>query len=86
MMDQQLACPGQRDAAPHALEQRQADVVFELLELHRDGRRCQVQFLGGAGVAQVARGDDENLQLAQGQGADEVHGWLNGVAVEFRFC
>ena len=36
----------------------------------------QVQFLGGTRVAQVACGDDENLELSQGQGADKIHGGL----------
>jgi hypothetical protein len=76
VVHQQITGIGQRDAAPQAFEQRQADVVLELLELHRDGRRRQVQLLGGAGVAEVAGGDDEDLQLAERQGADEVHGWF----------
>ncbi|MPN60173.1 hypothetical protein SDC9_207898 [bioreactor metagenome] len=82
-MHQHIARVGQRHAAPHALEQRQADIVLELLELHRHGRRGQVQFLGGAGIAQMAGGDDEDLQLAQGQGADKVHGRLNVVRCGF---
>ena len=83
---QQVAGRSQCHPAPQAFEEWQADVVFELLELHRDGRWRQVQLLGGAGVAQVAGGDDKNLQLAERQGADEVHGWLNECGGWFINC
>ena len=44
---------GERDLTTAALEQRHADVAFKLFDLHRDGRGCQVQHLGGFAEAQV---------------------------------
>jgi hypothetical protein len=48
------------------LEQRQADLVLELLDLHRHRRLCQVHFSGRAGNRRVARDSLEYVQLAQG--------------------
>ena len=42
VMDQQFACLGQCHATAEALEQGQAGIVFQLLQLHRDGRRGQM--------------------------------------------
>ncbi len=64
---------GQGHAATNALKQRETDVVLKLPQLHGNGGRTQVQLLGGTRVAEVARRDDEDLQLAQGEGADKIH-------------
>ena len=62
--DQVLAHRGQRDRAPDPVEQRQADVGLELLQLHRNRRRGEVQLLGGPGDAGVPGDGDEDPQLA----------------------
>ena len=42
-----------------------------------------VTVFGGARVAQVAGSDDKDLQLAQGQGTNKVHGELNEIGLCF---
>ena len=73
MVHQHLPGIGQGHAAADALEQGEADVVFQLAQLHGNGGRTQMQLLGGARVTEVACGDDEDLQLAQGEGPDKIH-------------
>ena len=48
------------------LEQHQPHVAFQRFHLRRYGRLGQVQFLGRAGVAEVAGHGFEHFQLAQG--------------------
>jgi hypothetical protein len=44
------------------------------MNLHRHRGLRQMQFLGGSREAGIAAGHDENLQLAQRERADEIHG------------
>jgi hypothetical protein len=61
-----LARGGERHLPPRAFEQRQADVPLQLLDLHRDRGRREVQGLGRAREAEVAGHLVEHPQLAEG--------------------
>jgi hypothetical protein len=61
-----LAGGAQGHGAALPLEQRQPDLALDLLDLHRDRRRRQVQRLRGAREAEVAGDLGEDAQLAKG--------------------
>jgi hypothetical protein len=67
---QLLSCFGQEHALAHLFEQRQRDLLLQLLHLHRHGRLRQVQFGGGPRDGAAARHRFEDLQMSQG----DVHG------------
>ena len=54
---------GQKQLFAHVLEQRLADLRFQLLQLHGNGGLGEVQLLGRAGEAQVLSDRDKGLQL-----------------------
>ena len=54
---------GEMDLLATALEQRDAGMLLELLDLQRHRRLREVQLLRRAGKAQVAGGRGEDLQL-----------------------
>jgi hypothetical protein len=62
---QVLACQREVHLPRFTIEQRQPDLGLELLDLHRDRRRREVQLLGGPGKAQVACYRREHAELAQ---------------------
>ena len=54
------------DLLAELLEQRQPGVLLQLADLGGDGWLGEVEFLGGARIAAVARDRLEDLELAQG--------------------
>jgi hypothetical protein len=66
MNQEVFARRGQRDLAAMTLEQRQADLRLDLLDLHRYRRRCQVQRRRGARHAALPGYLREDPQLAEG--------------------
>ncbi len=61
---QRLPGIGQRDPAPDALEQGEAALRLDLLDLEGDPGGRQMQPLGDAGERQRLGGLDEDLELA----------------------
>ncbi|MNG30499.1 hypothetical protein D3C84_1161250 [compost metagenome] len=55
---------GEVELLAQLLEQCQANIVLQLLELHGDCRLGQVQFLCRPGAAEVARNRLEDVELA----------------------
>jgi hypothetical protein len=78
MHQEVLASGRQRDIAAGAVEQRQADLGLQLLDLHRHRRRRQVQRLGGAGHAAVMRHLGKDPQLAETDIHYSAFPYLNG--------
>jgi len=56
---------GKRYFFADLFRQRQPDVCFQLLDLHRNGGLREKQLLGSPCIAEQARNSLENLQLAQ---------------------
>ncbi|CAM2160666.1 hypothetical protein PT2222_80250 [Paraburkholderia tropica] len=77
MRGEALAGLREHHAARHALEQRRADVLFELADLAADGRDGDVQRLRGGGERAGARDLDE---IAQGDAVQ--HDELSGDAID----
>jgi hypothetical protein len=62
-----FAGSGEAHLFPRLFGQRQSGHVFQRLNLHRNRRLGQVQFLGGARKREVACNGLEYLELAQGR-------------------
>ncbi|MNJ76295.1 hypothetical protein D3C77_735470 [compost metagenome] len=61
--------------APHVLEQRLADQLFQLAHLQADGRLGECHGLGGATVGTVVTDGQKHLHLAQRQAVQRfAHG------------
>jgi hypothetical protein len=73
--DEVLARSGQRHLAPLTLEQRQAELRLQFLDLHGHRWRREVQGLGGAGKAHALGHLAEHAQLAEGG----IQHWASGV-------
>lgn len=68
VVPEDLAGPGQGDAALAALEQRLPQLVLEPLDRPGQRRRAHVQSLGGAREVQAVRQLKENTELLLGRG------------------
>ena len=57
---------GERDLTAGSIKQRQADFGLELLDLHRDRRRSDLQLLRCTNETRMARDRSKYAELAQG--------------------